>query len=302
MLGVCGYNFSFDKDAMNPMITSLNGLTNTQIQNGVFDHYNVTRYTDFPYTTAIPTEWDFGTIMDANFNGNIHAGNVDFVLEQVSSIRIKRRIKGTFDWITWFDIPVSTLDDLKFSKNDNFNAHEVEYEYAFVPVLNNVEGNYIVNSIFSMLSGVFVCDAQTIYKFYAGVSYGGTTQVQKTGVLEPIGRKYPVVISNALTNYQTGSMNGTILPPDFLENRTLDRGAMVKTRQMLNEFLTNRRAKMIKDWNGNIWMVVIVNGTTTSYNSSYGMGLADIGFNWVEQGDPNNKLDLYNNGLIEVIE
>ena len=32
------------------------------------------------------------------------------------------------------------------------------------------------------------------------------------------------------------------------------------------------------------------------------MGLPKVGFNWVEVGDSNDQQDLYNNGLIDIIE
>ena len=124
-------------------------------------------------------------------------------------------------------------EDLSFSFNDNTAQSGVEYDYAFVPVLSGVEGNYIVNTILSKFEGVFICDRETIYKFYAGVNYGGNQRVQQIGVFEPLGRKYPVVVSNSLINYETGSFTGTVLPNDFLENHDFNALSMVNERKQL---------------------------------------------------------------------
>ena len=59
---------------------------------------------------------------------------------------------------------------------------EVEYEYAFVPIVGGIEGNYVSNTLKTKFDGVFICDADTIYRFYSGVSYGTQTKVQKIGV------------------------------------------------------------------------------------------------------------------------
>lgn len=48
---------------------------------------------DFPYITTYPGAWDLNTQMDADFDGNINAGNIDYVVTQISSIKIKRRKK-----------------------------------------------------------------------------------------------------------------------------------------------------------------------------------------------------------------
>ena len=37
---------------------------------------------------------------------------------------------------------------------------------------------------------------------------------------------------------------------------------------------------------------------TVSYDSNYGMGMCDISASWTETGKPDNKSDLFMNGLI----
>lgn len=299
MIGFLGYNFCSDGNSLDPVPTSINNITDTRLSNGIFDHWYLTADTSEPYPTTIPEQWDYDTIMDADFNGNVSAGNVDFTLAQITGFKIKRRIVGSFDWVTLAELPVATLADLSLSFNDNLNSNYIDYEYALVPMLNEIEGDYITNEIISQFDGVFICDLDTVYKFYAGVEYGEGTRVQKVGVFEPMGRKTPIVVSNALTNYETGNVTGTVLPSDYGQTSNYQPVAMVQERKQLLDFLTNGKAKVLKDWNGNSWLVFIIDTPTITYKTGSSMAIANVGFNYVTLGDPNNQTDLYNSGIVE---
>lgn len=299
MIGFLGYNFCSDGNSLDPVPTSINNITDTRLSNGIFDRWYLTSNTSDPYPTTIPDQWDYTTIMDADFNGNVSAGNVDLTLAQITGFKIKRRVVGTFDWVTLVELPVVTLEDLKVSFNDNLNSNYTNYEYALVPMLNEIEGDYITNEVLSQFDGVFICDLETVYKFYAGVEYGDGTRVQKIGVFEPMGRKTPIVVSNALTNYETGSVRGTVLPSDYGQTGTYQSLPLVQERKELLDFLTNKKAKVLKDWVGNSWLMMVVDTPTITYKTGSGMALVDVGFNYVTFGDSNNQTDLYNSGIVE---
>ena len=298
MIGVIGYNFCSDGNAIDPTPTDINNITRTRLQNGIFDNFNVTRNVAFDYSSIIPTEWTTDTVMNADFQGTASAGNVDQIAEGITSVRIKRRIKGTFDWITIREITIDKPEDLSFIITDNLNAYNVEYEYAFVPVMEDVEGSYIIESILSRFEGVFICDIDTVFKFYAGVEYNNNDQNQQIGVLQPYNRKYPVIVSNSIANYQTGSIGGWVLPENFDNNRVIDRSAITQEKELLLKFLTNKKPKIIKDMNGNNWLVYFTGNPAMSYDNNFGQGMVKVSADWTEVGDPNDKTDLYENGLI----
>ena len=302
MFMMCGYNFCSDGNALDPSPIVNNGFTDVTLRNGVFDHWNVNRDVTSPYSSAIPTDWDYLTIMNANFNGDIESGNSEFSLGNIDGIKIKRRKVTDFDWVTLTYFDASELESLNFVFNDNIAASGYTYEYAFVPVVGGTEGNYITNTIGAKFDGVFICDLDTIYKFYAGVKYGTNERVQKIGVFEPYGRKYPVVVSNSLINYETGSVTGTVLADDYLKTKAMNRIAMVKEQRALKDFLTNKKAKILKDWNSHSWLIVPIDNISTSYDSKYGMGIADVSFDWVELGDSDKQSDLYNSGILKEAE
>ena len=298
MIGFLGYNFLKDGNALDPTPTNINNITYARVQNGIFDHFNVTRDISFDYTSIIPADWDVNTVMDANFSGDTNAGNVDNLAANVTSVRIKRRIKGTFEWITVREIPISSPNDLSFIITDNLNAYNVEYEYAWVPMTNDVEGNYIIESIFSQFQGVFICDVNNIFKLQAGVEYNNNDANQQVGVFQPYNRKYPVIVSNSLINYQTGTISSWVLPEDFEDSKSLDRFEITKEKEAILKFLMNKKPKIIKDTNGNNWLVYFTGNPSMSYNNNYGQGMVKVNAEWTEVGDPNDKTDLYENGLI----
>ena len=298
MIGLIGYNFCADGNALDPTPTDVNNITYTRVQNGIFDHFNVSRDTSFDYSSIIPTDWDVNTLMNADFAGNTSAGNVAQVASGVTSVRVKRRIKGTFDWITIREIPVSKPEDMSFVITDNLNAYNVEYEYAFVPVMEDVEGSYIIESILSKFEGVFICDIDTVFKFYAGVEYDTNDAIQQVGVFQPYNRKYPIVVSNSIMQYQTGGVGGWILPEDYEDTHVFDRSKIVKEKEVLLNFLMNKKPKILKDMNGNNWLVYFTGNPSVTYDNNYGQGMLKVSAQWTEVGDPNDKTDLYENGLI----
>lgn len=300
MFIVCGYNFFRDENALNPSPLRNAIFTYTQLKNGIFSHWYITRDVDSPYSSEEPTLWEYLTVMDANFDGTLQAGNVGYVLDNIDGIKIKRRKVGEYDWITLDYVSAEDLGmTLSFVLNDNLNQNDTEYEYAFVPVFQGIEGNYITNTIKSKFNGVFICDAESIYKFYTNVSYGTNERVQQIGVFEPFGRKYPVVVSNALLNYETGSFKGDILNNDFLETRKINAKEIVEKRKQIIDFLTNKKAKILKDWNGNFWLIFITDNIQTSYANNSGMSIVNVDAEWTEIGDANSGSDLYLNGILK---
>lgn len=298
MIGFIGYNFCGDGNSADPTPTSVNNITKTRLSNGIFDHFNMSRNVTFNYDSIEPIDWDIDTVINANFNGNIDGGNVEASVLNTTSVRIKRRVKGTFDWITIKEVSISKPEDLSFVITDNLASYDTEYEYAFVPLIGENEGNYIINSIMSKFQGVFICDAETVFKFSAGVEYSNNQANQEIGVFQPYNRQYPVIVSNSVLNYKSGSIGGWVLPENFDQNRVIDRKAITKEKEVLLNFLMNKKPKMIKDMNGNKWLVFFTGNPSLSYDNNYGQGMVKVNAEWTEIGDSESKDDLYEAGMI----
>ena len=212
-------------------------------------------------------------------------------------------------WLTLYSQPISQASDMDFTFIDFLNQYGKTYKYALVPLLTQtqsgveveVEGGYTVsNEVQSVFDGVFIADSTGSQKCKANVGYGNVDMNQVVGSITPIGAKYPIIITNSQNQYHNGSISGTIVPDDYYFNGNLSRIDMVKKRNELEQFLTNKRVKVIKDWNGNIWLVMIVGNVSCTFNNNYGMGIVDFSTNWTEVGDPTNQQDLQATGLINV--
>ena len=301
MFSFLGYNFVQDGNSLDIAPTSVNNVTTVQVQNGIFDHFRLTSNVTSDYSPIKNTEWAYLDIIVANFDGNINGGNVDFLLQYLTAIKVKRRIKGTFNWVTLKTVTVKAFEDLNFAFNDYIAANNTDYEYALVPILNGAEGDYITNSITSQFKGIFICEKDSIYKFYAGVAYGTGKRVKKIGVFEPYGSKYPVIVANAKTNYYSNSISFTVLPLDYEKNRIMNRYEINKLTEEILNYITNNKAKIIKDWNNSIHLVYPSSEPNITYDNNWGMGKVDISFDYVEVGDANNEKDLMEFGLVEPV-
>lgn len=294
-----GYDFLRDKYCWQPTPTDFTNINNIRIENGIYDHMNITKDVDFDYTTELPGKWNLQTQFDADFNGTITAGNVDYILAQISSIKVKRRVKGTFDWMTLFTVPINKVSDVDFVRYDYIAKNNETYEYAIVPVIGNTEGEYSINSVKSEFYGIFITDNKSSYKFLEGASYSGNERSNQTGIFEPYGSKYPVVIKNGALSYDKGTLTGTVIK--FDANQELDREGTIERLKAIENFLTEPTGKILKDFNGNIWLVSITDNIPVTYYSEVGMGFAQVSFNWNEIGSAIDSGDLYYNNLIEDI-
>lgn len=229
----------------------------------------------------------------------------------ITNLLVKRQdvadVSG--DWLTLYSQPITQASDMDFTFIDFTNQYGKTYKYALVPLLTQtqsgveveVEGGYTVSDeVQSVFDGVFIVDSTGSQKCKANVGYGNVDMNQTVGTITPIGAKYPVVITNSKNQYHNGSIYGTIVPDDYYFNGNLSRIDMVNKRDELEQFLTNKRAKIIKDWNGKIWLVMIMDNVNCTFNNNYGMGIVNFNTNWVEVGDPTNQQDLQATGLINV--
>ena len=239
-------------------------------------------------------------------------GNIELSYHiPITNLLVKRQdvddVSG--GWLTLYSQPISQASDMDFTFIDFLNQYGKTYKYALVPLLTQtqsgveveVEGGYTVsNEVQSVFDGVFIADSTGSQKCKANVGYGNVDMNQVVGSITPIGAKYPIIVTNSHNQYHNGSISGTIVPDDYYFNGNLSRIDMVNKRNELEQFLTNKRVKIIKDWNGNIWLVMIVGNVSCTFNNNYGMGIVSFSTNWTEVGDPTNQQDLQATGLINV--
>lgn len=270
------------------------------LKNGLYYNLDITSNTDRAYSQTFP-DWDYYTRLNSDFY-TTSGGNIDLILSQLESVRIKRRIDGDFNWITLYEFPVVDENSLQITTQDRYGASYETYDYAIVPVLNGgIEGQYIIASIDSQFSFCYLCDEEQIFVFIGDTIHGGISGNTNSGMLTPIGRQYPIPIDNSENNYETGSFTGDILGSSFLTNRTKNNKEIIQQVNQCKAFLNNKKSKIFKDYQGRIKVVSTTASGGYQESANLQTGLATITFNWVETGNYNNQTDLYDNGLVSTL-
>ena len=285
------YDFFQDSNAINFTSNdlSINGI---QISNGIYEHMNllnVLNISENLFDTTTPTIWNDNTLLNCNFINNINGGSISDIIANVSKIEIQRQEVGTTEWITLQTI-YKVDDELQasFTMYDTYNKNNTLYEYRILPIaIDGTNGASISKQVLSQFCGAYICDANNIYNITDEYTLDSISTVQKSVVYEPYGRKYPIVAYNATTQYRQGQTSAILLAPTSKStiNSYIDKFAQVNLVSEFNSWLSNRRAKIIKDFNGNFRIVTIHSNISNDYYKVLGNAIASTTFNWVEMGE-----------------
>ena len=166
--------------------------------------------------------------------------------------------------------------------------------YAYYLVFDFDENVYVVHSYIKhiRIGGIWLCDREGGFQLNIAPSFGETVSNIFTGVNSTFGQKYPIITANGSLNYQTGSLSFMPYAGD-----AQDRTNITQQRNQFIDFVTHNRNKILRDWNGNYWLVSITGSPSTSYVANYGMGLVSVSCSWTEIGDPFNPEDMKKAGL-----
>ena len=289
-----GTTFCGGVNSLSITPSNASNINDITLKNGVIDDLHITRDTSYAFTTT-PPDWDYDTILHALFNGNLHAGNVDFSIEQCSAIRIKRRKKGEFQWMTLFEIPIEKVEDFNFERFDYLVRANVEYEYGFFAILNDIEGSPDINSIECKFDGVFIVGRDKIFNTLLDIEHSEKRN-RPVGVINTIDKKYPITVSNGNNNYYSGNVKGTFVELDKTTCEFNFEDSW-KYREKLDEFLYDGESKILKFDRGQMWLVNIVDRQPDTNNGHPDFVTSE--FSWVEVGDCENFEDLYDAGLLD---
>ena len=294
-LDICG---------MSTMITEpiLHEINDVTISGALFDAIRID--SEITNDFDISEEWTETTKLLALFEGNLYSGNVDLSVKNTSDIIIKRRKYGEFSWFNMFDIPVENADSFNFNIIDRYaNAH-TQYQYAVVPVINGLEGEYNFGKneltdedfIECEFDGIVILDRDTEYSTFCNLEMEFQKN-QGSNYVVPLNSKYPYIINNDSTNYYSGSISAAFLKFENCEYFKLE---SVQYREDFLNFLINDNFKILKIYDGRSYMIEIVD-TPTDSNSEH-PELHIISFNFVEVGDPLSNEDMYLNGFLDISE
>lgn len=278
---------------------TLESINKIEISNAKFDDLYVSK--DAALDINAPREWTYATILYAQFNNDLLAGNVDFTLENVDAIRLKRRIKGTFNWITYLEKEVNSEDDLNIVYFDRLPLNGETYEYVLVPMKNGIENTYQSAEITPNFEGLFILEKDKIYHTDLNIGQFENVDSQRNfqvSQIETLENKYPITIFNSNTNYDTGSITATFVEVNKKRN-IIDWEGGFKYREEFSDYLTNKKYKVLKYDTGQGWLITIDGNSVSDAANGHKLNVSTT-FNWKESGSLNSSTDLYNAGFTEV--
>lgn len=288
-----GYFASGSIKSVSYTPTNINDITYLEIQNGIYDELFGSDNANIIIDES-SKKWDFDTRFYAKFQNNLMAGNVDYAASMVSAIRIKRRKNNEHQWLTLFSIPINTNEDFNFELADRYAQSGQDYYYAMVPVIEQAEGNINKNSIHSEFNNYFILDKDISYPILFNTKLN--VDINKNiGIINTLGRKYPFIISNGLSQYRSGTLEFSLAP---FTNCEIDLENGYSYRTQFEEWIFNGKPKILKDWTGKIFMMDITGNMPIDY-SYYNLPSYKIQF--TEIGDALNTDDLYYNGFIDIV-
>ena len=233
--------FCSDTHSLSPTPTGVSKITSVAIQNAAYDDLYIQSGLDTQPNFDLPAYWDYPIILYARFKNNLLAGNIDAFLSQTTALRLKRRKRGSFRWITLFDLTNDTgsVNDLMFEYHDRLARSGTEYDYALLPVLNNVEGAMSIATVKSEFDGLCLLDAREIYHTDMEINVDVQRNAHSSAVT-PLDSRYPFVIHNGRANYASGEAGALFLLKDF-ETKScplnLDGGYNESSAKISNFFL-----------------------------------------------------------------
>ena len=287
----CGQTFYRDIKSSKSALVDITNLNSITLNNGIYDDLFVTKNYNMVITNS-NKEWNFDTVLHAIFNNNLLAGNIEFALNTISSIRIKQREKGKFDWITIYDIPINSIEDLNFVRTYKYCKGNTDYEFAVLPVLNNtIEGNMSVVECESKFTGAYLMECDSSIQMV--VNFESTQQRNHSSTtVQTLGRTKPFYITNGMSNYESGSINVVFIQFDNCEPNTKT-GA--KYRKEIYDMLTNKKPKILKFDDGRTYII----GITEAISQTSDINIPVSTINWTEIADIDSEDDLYENDFLD---
>ncbi len=288
--------------------TNIDNINYVEIGNGEFDDLYITKDTSAELIEKPPQNWDFNTILYAKFDGNTLAGNVDWSLDTVSTLLIKRRKADEFQWITLSVKSISAIDDFNIKFKDITGTDSVQYQYAAVPILNGIEGNYSYADVTCKNRFLVIADEDEIWSTIVTDGFCDTVSNVPSSTVVTMNDRYPTVVRNTSANYETVTVTANFVPTTIdeetgcvhfnINNSTND--IYVKYSKQFKEFLNNGKTKLLKNIDGRAWLCYVTTPPTDSADGNYLN--RKLTFGVTELGDINNEEDLYDAGLITASE
>lgn len=218
------------------------------------------------------------------------------------NLEVQRQELGDTKWITLATILYDDIVYNTFNIFDRLAGSNRIYLYRLVLVAP--DGTRTVGDsteVLSKFTNTYICDGETSFKLTNEWTESESKRVYKSGLYEPYGSKYPVVVNNAVLGYDAGTTSAMVLSANTEQDKHIDRYGEVKLAKQFADFLTNRKPKVLKDFNGNLRIITIQSNISRNYVKELGNGICSTSFSWVEISDfSQSNIDKI--GLLNIVK
>lgn len=290
-----GFDFCSGKYAMTPNYTNIGNVTSIRLSNGTYDHLYLSANAE-KTIESLNDDWEYETKINADYSESLDGGNTGFSLKNTDTIVIKKREKGTMNWVTIFTIPISTADDFNFVKEYNYGSSDTDYDFMIISSIGGRQNSYEITECKSNFEGICITDKEYFYRTIFNITESDLVQNMTNNTVALLNNKYPAIISNSDDNYTSGTITAAFLQVENCEIVTGKKST--KYRTDIVNWLCNKKAKILKLDNGTTKLVRIVGNPTISDGGH--PELKNINFDFVEIGDSESEKDLYTTALSDV--
>lgn len=288
-----GSTFAGCPETFYGMGTVESTITTISLSNMVLDELYATRQVLVKFNWDIPSDWDFNTHLHALYQNDVYAGNVTYSESIVQKIKIKKRFKGDFAWKTIYEKEIHTNEDFKIEFYDYLEPSNREIEYAYVAVISNADTDTISTSVYSEFDCHFIVGQKEIYPAIFDTGLNRQLNRESKTIVSP-GSKYPYVVNNGIAKYYSGTLTATFIE---MKDGEPDVDFGWEYRNKIDQFLTDGKAKILKTFEGDMYMINVIGSLPRTENGHYQNVSHQV--DWVECGDPTLVRDLYDNGFID---
>lgn len=239
-------------------------------------HYEITSPFTQPYSTQ-PSGWNEDTVLYAKFStsGSLSAGSFDFNDSNIDYLNVKRRFSDDYGFQTVYSHQIIKDEEGKdiegaysFSFDDTSVRNNASYQYSIYPVVNGIEQVYSeASSITTDWDGLFIICKDDLYNAIMEVSVSSTRN-KPTSIVQPINRKYPVVVTNGNCDYNTVDISALFVEFDS-ETCTFNFNEANQYREALYDCLHDSNAKLVKYEDGRMWLCSISGESITEDRSEH---------------------------------
>lgn len=281
--------------------TDADDITKIELSDAMYDDLRATKNTDEQLSAEANPDWDWDTVLHAKFDDDLSAGNINWNLEDVSHLIIKRKRLDEFKWTTIKVQKVNNVKDFNTRGIDITAAPQQTYQYAAVPIIRNFEGFYSIRDVEVKSDSILIADKDGIWSTRLTDNYLDNTSVMPQQTITTMYDRYPTIIRNSAANYEEITVNAQFVPykDDGCSANLDDDQARVNYNNNAKMFLRNGNTKILKSIDGNMWLVYVTTPPTDTAENHYKN--RKISFTCTEIGNPDSEEDLYNAGLIPTV-